>query len=649
MEKRKRSSKACEPCRTSKLKCDVAESGPPCSRCRLRSAGGEGQCRLIPSKRGRRSQVTTSRLTRRSTVTAEEQNHQRAMASECPPSTNTTPFQGSTVVAGTSQPTSLIEDADQATMPPSKLSSWKTAFESILRASRRGTPTSGPPMFIGASFPLAAMLRRQGYRHHQIPQAEHDQQSRSSGSADLTHDAKTFLESTGCLGLPPKTCVNALLPIFLEKFCPIYPIIDHEDFSIKQRNGSLPLILVHAICGTAASFCSLAQLTPLGFSSREEARETFYRRAKYLFDFKYERDRITLLQTCILLSFWPSVGPQDIWSTYHWIGFAVSLAESMGLHRSLGDIDIPARTKSLLKRIWWVLVFRDAFGAILFGRPLRIDESQCDADVLSVDDLKNNETTDPNRISSKPAHMDESYFVHATTLIMLLRPIYRHRVRPRSNVLGYSFDVDGYKHALFEWQAALPHDVVFRDGLFSSPLSAKVLSVLHHITTLLLASLAESMPSRTGVDIAGAPENSSSLSKDARASADSILAIGSSITTQDQLTLVPQELFIGIFLSAVTIVQHNDISTGLVASQMETFQLVFHQIKEYWRPAVWIMHMFSTLAELQRQDQGVAAIPTDMRADLLANLQSHESYPGDFSFLDDNWPSNGLFSTLFEQ
>ena len=95
----------------------------------------------------------------------------------------------------------------------------------------------------------------------------------------------------------------------------------------------------------------------------------------------YEDDKITLIQSALLLGFWYS-DLQDRAQSWHWTGVAISLAQAMGLHRDpdsrqLNDT-ISTRRRRLWRNIWWNCYFRDRWLSFGYGRPLRVNADDCD-------------------------------------------------------------------------------------------------------------------------------------------------------------------------------------------------------------------------------------------------------------------------------
>ena len=81
--------------------------------------------------------------------------------------------------------------------------------------------------------------------------------------------------------------------------------------------------------------------------------------------------------------------PDDQKDSHHWMGIAVSLAQTIGLHRNpekSASIE-PARQK-LWKRIWWSTYMRDRLIALGMRRPTRIKSGDFDVPMLTVEDFE---------------------------------------------------------------------------------------------------------------------------------------------------------------------------------------------------------------------------------------------------------------------
>lgn len=103
---------------------------------------------------------------------------------------------------------------------------------------------------------------------------------------------------------------------------------------------------------------------------------------------QYERDRTTLIQAVLLMSF-RSSDTEDKTGPRHWIGVALNLCQTAGLHRnprSVGD-KIPQRCQRLWRLIWWSCVHQDVWFSVGMGRPMRINLNDCDTPLPAPGDV----------------------------------------------------------------------------------------------------------------------------------------------------------------------------------------------------------------------------------------------------------------------
>jgi hypothetical protein len=94
-----------------------------------------------------------------------------------------------------------------------------------------------------------------------------------------------YLYVNGVFSLPTTQLQNALLQVFVDCVLPSMPIIDWPAFinAVCNRDsdhGSMSLFLFYAIMVSASTFVDLGQLQEAGYSTRQEAQEAFYTKAK---------------------------------------------------------------------------------------------------------------------------------------------------------------------------------------------------------------------------------------------------------------------------------------------------------------------------------------------------------------------------------
>lgn len=128
-----------------------------------------------------------------------------------------------------------------------------------------------------------------------------------------------------------------------------------------------------------------------------------------LYDMQYEKSKTTLIQSVLLMGFWYS-DTQDRTGPLHWIGVAISLCQSAGLHRksSLAINRSTTDTNVLWRQLWWACVYRDAWYAVGQGKPMRIALADCNTEVPSVEDCKqmSHNIEEPLRAKYLPASLD---------------------------------------------------------------------------------------------------------------------------------------------------------------------------------------------------------------------------------------------------
>merc|ERR1712000_478114 len=80
--------------------------------------------------------------------------------------------------------------------------------------------------------------------------------------------------------------------------------------------------------------------------------------------------------------------PDDQKDTWHWMGVAISLAHTIGLHRNPGSTTMSLSKQKLWKRIWWSCFMRDRLIALGMRRPTRIKDEDFDVPMLEESDFE---------------------------------------------------------------------------------------------------------------------------------------------------------------------------------------------------------------------------------------------------------------------
>lgn len=208
----------------------------------------------------------------------------------------------------------------------------------------------------------------------------------------FSSDDITYLQNKGVLTIPNTKLRNELIRCYAEFVHPYMPLIDlHEFIGIIDRNegtSQLSLLLFQSVMFASVATVDMCHLSNAGYATRRDARREFFNKTRLLYDFGLEVDRISVIQSLLLMTYWYET-PDDPKDSHHWMSIAVSLSQTIGLHcnpDNFASIE-PARQK-LWKRIWWSTYMRDRLIALGTRRPTRIKTGDFDVPMLEVEDFE---------------------------------------------------------------------------------------------------------------------------------------------------------------------------------------------------------------------------------------------------------------------
>ncbi|KAK4173035.1 fungal-specific transcription factor domain-containing protein [Triangularia setosa] len=341
---RLRSKVACRECRRRKVRCDVYQRGAPCTNCQL----DQGDCTIIRNRRGRK-----------------------------PREHETTP------------------DAPEITGSLLSGSSGDASNHSCT----------------GRQSPIRILDQNiiHGYLDRLYAQAVSESSSKAASllpdllsyiQCDLSHISNediSFLRQKGCFTFPTKDILDDLLKCYFDYVHPHVPFLDEQEFweryldrdprsqNFHHTDGyRISLILFQAVLFAATICAPLNVLRRAGYTSRRAARRAAFDKVHALYSLDAERDKMVLLQTLLLMSFWRGGSSEDK-DGWHWSGLAFSLAFDFCLHRQ-PDAHLTARQETLRKRCWWSCVLRDRLLALSEQRAPRLQLDQSDVPLLTLAD-----------------------------------------------------------------------------------------------------------------------------------------------------------------------------------------------------------------------------------------------------------------------
>ncbi|KAM0415796.1 hypothetical protein ACHAPT_013257 [Fusarium lateritium] len=598
---RLRASRACQACSSRKVRCDATEIGLPCSRCRVNKSPN---CFLVASRRGTYPRKQHKEQTRQQSAMSPSPVGSGSAASDRDPSAPAQP--GSVTYSpsssldsthhnvegdmGVSEPPQAVEglmasaDDGHTQQRDSLASMFERFLEQQGQSAEDATSTCGI-IFMSDASPLTFALEEARDRNNKP--VMHDADSHFSkadraGTVDcadhpahLSPQDVAYLRVKGAFERPTEEVLTAMVAAFVESA------------------GTLPWILLHAVCFIGSTFCDPSVIYRAGFKSRWHARRQFYDKAKLLFDIGYETNKIVLLQCVIMLSFW---GPQmkSYWNPCSWVGFGVTIAESLGIHRMSTSTRVDRGRKSLLKRLFWVLAVRDAYCATLLGRPCRLNMAQCDTEPLDLDDFgQGGNPQDQDRDKSQ-AHAH--YLIQLSTLSLILRSIVETRFGPGKNA-----SMAAHLHGQLDaWMAELPPCVNWTHQQQAQARTTDIFSLslktIFHLQLILTHLENPDEAASSSSLLPGAVTSSCQITESA---AHVISSTAFTIIANSMLGVMPHEVFSGFFVAGIVFYRgiknpHGALS-HLPRSALDNCQMVISEARGRWDPANWVLRIFDFL------------------------------------------------------
>lgn len=278
--------------------------------------------------------------------------------------------------------------------------------------------------------------------------------------------------------------------------------------------------------------------------STTPAALTFYKRAKALYDANYEDDRVTIVQSLILMG-WYWEGPEDVTkNVFYWTRVATIVAQGSGMHRSVEQSQLPKSDKRLWKRIWWTLFTRDRSVAVALGRPVHINLDDSDVEMLTEDDFIEDESERGGEFPPDPIHVQ--FFLQYVKLceIMGLVLSQQYSVASKGRQRN-AIDLTHSDMALADWLQNCPKIVYWempRHHFWSALLHS------NYYTTLCLLHRAHMPPHSRDRTMDDSPYPSRNIAFQAAAMITSIVE---NLSTHDQLRYCPAFIVYSLFSALI--------------------------------------------------------------------------------------------------
>ncbi|PCD26124.1 hypothetical protein AU210_012556 [Fusarium oxysporum f. sp. radicis-cucumerinum] len=387
--RRKRASKACVACRSRKVRCDVTHRPHQCTNCALDNI----QC-VVKERR--------TKYRKRSPVVVEKQQR--------------TQFRNSLQVILPKDPSSAASDdldsPNDACLEPDLSvecgpESPSMCFESLWDQPEIDYPAErlirgaaencakGPGIFemvLNQRKDSDFTIISENSRVHQAePKPASSSDAKLSGQSHIIYsyysfldldisgllpDDINYLEAQGCFRVPTPEALDEFVQEYFLHVHPALPLLDEAWFwAIFTRpvrgRSNLSLFVFQAMLFTACSFLPFSTLRSLGFASVHNARDTYYRRSKLLFDLCSERNLVSSAQGALLLSYNGTMKDQKRTNSI-WLSTAIHLAQAAGADQFHTSLNPSLTTVNELKRLWWCCIVRDRILPLGMRRQLHI-------------------------------------------------------------------------------------------------------------------------------------------------------------------------------------------------------------------------------------------------------------------------------------
>lgn len=571
--KRPRGSRACQVCRSRKVRCD-AEIHIPCTNCITFGC----DCVLPEQKR-------------RGSSKRKKENEKEKEQEEEPEKDHETDND-------VNEP---ILNISQTSIPPSLTSTYKNRpsmhKKELLNSHARASLT-----FLGLSS-IGSISRRLGDNHVQLTEDVFGFNS----SSKLDSVELEILKLRGAFLLPSYELSLDLINSYFEHVHPLMPCINRTEFMKKfnDPNDSPSLMVLQAVLLMG---CRVSE-NPLLYDadgSKDLASITLFRRAKALYETNFESDPVSIIQTLILIgSYWE--GPEDVTkNSFYWNRVAVGLAQGFGFQRDVSNsTNLSANEKKIWRRIWWCLFEKDRNVAIAFGRPTVIDLSDCDAPMLTIDDFNEDEIDDNGQIQQSPYPVNETqalYFIHLVKLAEITGIIVKHQYSVKSEKLIRKNKFSIIQHCdmlMGIWFTNLPPQLVFSlndpstQNFYSCLLNVQYYNRLYLIHRSNLVRMAKSNTTN--------PNNykypSWGISFQAARMISIVLKI---LLERDQIKYCPVVFVYVVFSALMMLIYHVDSTSQVISSaaadSLFISRAALRELGKYWPVAVVLTNIFDKYA-----------------------------------------------------
>ncbi|KAH8666996.1 fungal-specific transcription factor domain-containing protein [Xylariales sp. PMI_506] len=321
-------------------------------------------------------------------------------------------------------------------------------------------------VYVGQEFSNMNYLIRHRARNEAVHHFPSSQISRQYTSHHLDRIPKEAFH------LPSPAVVDDLLKSYFSYVNPGCPILDEEVF-MRQYQSRDPLdppslLVLQAVLLVGAH---VSHHRP----DRDDLKSAFFRRAKMLFDARFEGNRDVVVQAALLLT-WHTEGVEDIGAnSYYWVSVAVRTAFGLGMHRDCGASTLIAQDRRIWRRLWWILVQFDVQVALSYGRPQGINLDDADVPPLVAQDFE-----------GLRGNVDMDFVCHHAELCAIMSRVLRDRFGLHVSPARKMAALEQADQLMAEWMARLPLELRPRESTGDQSMWSCILHIAYNNFLILL-------------------------------------------------------------------------------------------------------------------------------------------------------------------
>ncbi|KND87157.1 Cutinase transcription factor 1 alpha [Tolypocladium ophioglossoides CBS 100239] len=609
---------ACRRCNSKKVKCD-ASAGVPCRGC----VGARAECVPIDSKRGRyvrhkarppgietprnnmpRSSPTTreqsprGNTTRSSSATRDQSpllrgvNHEDESPSTAAWTTSRTELVDSHLLRGLSRSFEKRAPKDSSAM------FYLHIADQSVRPTQQPINNAMSTFYAGDSFSLTYAIHdvlapfmgdRQNYQKRlHFPIAEGFDPS-DLGRENIVNAQVQLLRERNILHRLGPDALERMLSVYFSWFHPAFPLMSEAGFLRKCLRNQMSLLVLNALLLVAATICDNADIPLTGCSSRQRARKVFYRQAKALYDSDLDPDKVNNVISVFLMSFWWG-GSHDEKDTWHWLGIAVNLAQSLGMHRLTARSHMSDETSKLWRRIWWCLRVRDTLTSGSIGRPQHISDRDCDVEMLEPGDMLGEDWS----TECEKKH----YACQMAQLSLLLSSIITSRYAAiQSSTMEQKIQLE---HNLDRFRTQIPLSLQYKgiDSGTGQGLWSAMLLMAYNFGVILLCRPPRSTGEEANLMIWGNRPKAVAAANEITRIMEDILS--TSLVRLCQIHTIPA-LFNSLSMHVFSLCTSGTVGRELAENRARTCMLGLTCLQESWPVSGWILKLFVDIMERLRR------------------------------------------------